>query len=35
VRDGLIQHWGTVHGDVMSEIEALFTMAGIPLHRYS
>ncbi len=31
VRQGLIQHWGTVHGSIMPEIEAFFSLAGIPL----
>jgi L-arabinose isomerase len=31
VRQGLIQHWGTVHGTIMDELTAFFSLAGIPL----
>jgi hypothetical protein len=31
VRQGLIQHWGTVHGSIMAELNAFFSLAGIAL----
>jgi L-arabinose isomerase len=35
VRRGLIQHWGTVHGDIRNELEAFSRLMGLNLHIYS
>jgi L-arabinose isomerase len=35
VRRGLIQHWGTVHGDITRELEAFSRLMGLDLHIYS
>jgi L-arabinose isomerase len=35
VRRGLIQHWGTVHGDITHELKAFSRLMGLDLHMYS
>ncbi len=34
VQDGLIQHWGTVHGDILPELQAFARLAGLELQLY-
>ena len=34
-RRGLIQHWGTVYGDITDELKAFSRMIGLDLHLYS
>jgi L-arabinose isomerase len=35
VRQGLIQHWGTVHGDIANELKAFSRLMDIDLHLFS
>jgi L-arabinose isomerase len=35
VRRGLIQHWGTVHGDIAGELKAFSRLMSLDLHMYS
>ncbi len=34
VRRGLIQHWGTVHGDITAELKAFFRLMELNVHLY-
>jgi L-arabinose isomerase len=35
VRQGLIQHWGTVHGDIIPELKTFFYLTGLDVRIYS
>jgi L-arabinose isomerase len=35
VRQGLIQHWGTVHGNIAAELKAFFRLMNLDLRLYS
>jgi L-arabinose isomerase len=35
VRLGLIQHWGTVHGDIVPELKVFFRLAGLDLRLFA
>ncbi len=35
VRQGLIQHWGTVHGDIVPELKVFFRLTGLDLRLYT